>query len=144
MITGFRDVLALPLMPTRRPSMAWAYIHIVDGAEFDDSRLDGYVDGLEAYRQAVFHMVHTERYDYPGIHPGNEGIRMRQFVGRSFAYFRAKIYNVVKDALFQDDRTRGVRLTQTANPQPGVAFAEFEIDSAYGRVRYGFNVPLME
>jgi len=141
MIPPLRDDLARPIQTIRKPSLAWGYIHAIDPFNAESSRINGYVDALEAVRQAVWHIVHTERYAYP-VYPDNYGIELEQFIGESFAFFRAKIAQVMKDALMQDNRIREVILLQTQQRGPSSAYAEFEIVSVYGRIREGFEIAL--
>lgn len=142
MIPKLRDQLARPLQPVRRPSLVWAYINVVGSDEAEETRLDGLVDNTEALRQAIWHIVHTERYSYPGILENSEGIELEQFIGESFLYFRAKVYQVFSDAILRDDRVRSIRLISTSNPWPTIAHAEFEINSVFGPFIMGFDVPL--
>jgi len=139
MIPSLRDDLALPLQVVRVPSLAWAYVDVVGFG--DDSRLDGLVDGIEAVRQAVVHIVNTERYMY-SIYPSNYGIELKQFIGRDYSYFVAKIDRVMQDALMQDDRIVGVRNVSKSQPEAQAAFSEWEVQSVYGKVRYGFEADL--
>ena len=144
MMGVFRDELARPLQIARIPSLAPAYIRTVDyvwGGE--TSRINGTVNGLEAVRNAVWHILHTERHDYAMNLP-NEGIELRQFLGQSFSYFYAKIDQVVEDALLQDDRILSVKVFNKRQPQPRQAYCEVEVHSVYGRIRDGFNIPLTE
>ena len=144
MIPGLRDQLARPLQPVRRSSLVWGYVNVVGSDEAEETRLAGHVNDVEALRQAIWHIVHTERYSYPGILENDEGIELEQFIGESFSYFRAKVYQVFSDAILRDDRVRAVRLISTSNPNPTEAHAEFEIDSVFGPFVMGFDVPLSE
>jgi len=144
MIGTFRDELARPLQIQRKPSRAPAYIRTVDhiwGGE--TSRINGEVNGLEAVRNAVWHILNTERFTY-GMNLPNEGIELRQFIGMPYSYFYAKIDQVVQDALYQDDRILDVRIFNKTQPQPRLAYCEVEVQSVYGRVREGFQIPLTE
>jgi len=141
MIVPLRDSLAKPLIPVRLPSLAWGFIYTDDDHGAIISRLNGYVDGLEAVRQTVHAIVHTERYSVPHMHP-DDGIEMEQFIGRSFNYFRAKIKNVLNDALLRDDRITGLEILRIFQEAPGSVQCEVKIYSIYGAVDYGFNTRL--
>jgi len=65
--------------------------------------IEGNVDGLAALRQAIQHILTTERYVYP-IYNSNYGVELEQLKGKSMGYAKAKITNIIKDALLQDDR----------------------------------------
>ena len=140
-IPSLRDDFAQPVQPILMSSLTYAYINVVNSDEVEDSRLDGWVDGLEAIRQAVFHIVSTERYDYP-IYPSNYGIEMRQFIGKSYNYFKAKINQVMTDALYQDDRIVSVTNISMSHPDPYTVYSEWEIRANRGAFIYGFQIPL--
>jgi len=152
MLPGLRDDFAIPLEPQIETSFSWAYINVVDSDEIEDTRLDGYVDGMAAIRQDIFHIVSTERlqrrpdgtvWGYP-IYGENYGIELRQFIGMSFEYFNVRIEQVFTDALMQDNRIREVILIRTEQPHPRIAFAEFEVGTIAGKLRFSFSVPLDE
>jgi len=128
MIPIYRDEFAIPIEPVHETSRTFKYF---EDSESDKSHCFGEVDGLEAVRQAVFHIVNTERYDYE-INPHSYGIEKRQFIGESFNYFRARIENVVREAVMQDDRVRDVRILSVDNPAPAMARAFFEVESIFG------------
>ena len=157
MFEQFHDIYALPIQPERLPTRDWGYIHVVgadergtgqlSAAEPGESRIGGIIDGSEAYRKAVWKTVHTEQYDYPMYalcHPYgyNHGIQKRQFLGRPFTWFESKIYQVMHDALSQDDRFIRIVSYKTSNPEPKTAQAEFLIQSTAGTIQFGFEVPL--
>ena len=143
MIPTLRDDLARPLQIQRIPSLAPAYIRNVDyvwGGE--TSRINGTVEGQEAVRQAIWHILNTERYAYDMNLP-NEGIELQQFIGATFSYFYTKIDQVVEDALLQDDRIINVKVVNKSQPQPRLAHYDVEVQTVYGVIRQeGFNVPL--
>ena len=143
MIQPLRDIQALPIEPRRESSYTSAYVHSVDRLGGETSVLRSNVDGLEAYRQAVWHIVHTERYYYRNT-PPNAGIELEQFWNRSPNFFRARIENVMRQALMQDDRTVSVTLIRTQVTGPRTVAAWFKIVSVFGALEEGFEVVLRE
>ena len=141
MIPELRDNLAKPLQPFISPSLTFGYIEAVDADEMGESRIDGYVDGREAERQAIYHIVMTERHSYPNNLP-NEGIELEQFKGETYTYFKTKIEQVVRDAILQDRRFRSVKLLRTEWRGLNAAYAEFEIVGNRGNYIEGFEIPL--
>ena len=139
MIGTLRDGAAQPLHATPGPSRVVKYIQVNDSAGSDTSRLNGTADGLDAVRQAVAHIVGTERYAY-AIYDSGYGIELEQFKGGSFNYFRAKIEQVFRDALLRDDRVTDVRLISTAHPAPTQAYARFEIVTVFGAYREDYII----
>ena len=65
--------------------------------------IEGNVDGLASLRQTIRHILTTERYVYP-IYSPNYGVELEQLIGKSMGYAKAKINNIIKNALLQDDR----------------------------------------
>jgi len=141
MIPGLRDDLARPLITRIAPTLTFGYIGVVDSSEPDESRLDGFVEAKEAERQALYHIVNTERHAYPNNLP-NEAIEVAQFKGRGYAFFRTKICQVVRDAVLQDTRFRAVMLLSTSNPSPNVATATFRIQGSFDNYVETFEIPL--
>ena len=69
--------------------------------------IDGNIDGLSAIRQTVQHILTTERYVYP-IYASNYGVELEQLKGKNINYARAKISNIIKNALYFE-RSFGIR-----------------------------------
>lgn len=63
----------------------------------------GYTDGLEAVKQAVYKILHTERYDYI-IYSFNYGSELKDLFGEQMTYVTSEIKRRIKEALMQDDR----------------------------------------
>jgi len=70
-------------------------------------RIAGFIDGLDAIRQAVYKTLQTERYAYL-IYSNNYGTEMERFIGEDFDYIKASIEGEIKEALYQDDRILNV------------------------------------
>ena len=138
MIPPLRDTLARPLQPLRLPSLTWGYIQTMDG---ETSRLNGHVDGLEAVRQDVHAICHTERGSVLFMEH-DDGIELEQFIGRSYGYFLAKIENVFRDALLRDDRIRSIEFLEKSRPWPTVATARIRVYSIYGPFEESFDIAL--
>lgn len=96
-----------------------------------EEQVAGFVDGLEAIRQAVFHILSTERYAYP-IYDDNYGVELEKYKGRGFGYLKATIENTLKDALLQDDRIIDVTVTDVLNTQRDSALVQFTVTSNRG------------
>jgi len=107
----------------------------------ETSRLDGHVDGLEAVRQTVHAIVHTERGTVPFM-DYDDGIEMEQFIGRSYGYFLAKIENVLREAILRDDRVRDMEILEIAHTGPGAAYVDMRVYSIYGPLDVGFDIAI--
>ena len=140
MIQPLRDPHAAPIEPQRGTSHTSGYIHSKGS---DSTVIRGRVDGIKAVRQAVWHIVNTERYAFANT-PPNAGIELNQFINRSANYFRARIENVVRSALMQDDRILSVNLIRTEKTGHRSVVAWFLIVCVFGEFIDGFDISLTE
>jgi len=140
MIPSLRDEYAAPINPERESSRSVGYIQTVGDYE---TRLNGYVDGIEAVRQAIWHIFNTERYDNPRIHGVNYGSELRQFVGERVTYLEARADQVIRDALMQDDRIVDTRILDITQPDPRSAVIDVLVISVYGEFDERFEIPLV-
>lgn len=67
----------------------------------------GYVDGLEALKQAIYKILNTERFDYI-IYSWNYGIEVKELIGEHMSFVIPELERVIKEALLQDDRIEEV------------------------------------
>lgn len=75
--------------------------------KLSDTRIEGFVDGLEALKQAIYKMLATERYEYP-VYSFGHGIAWKELVGGERPYVRAEMKRMIQEALLRDDRIREV------------------------------------
>lgn len=115
---------------TRFPSFTYRMIEI-DAY----SQISGDIDDLDSIRQAVFHVLMTERYDYV-IYSDDYGIELRKYFGRGFDFLQASIQNTLRDGLLQDDRITDVTVTKVTRSSIDRAHVEFTVTSDRGT----FNV----
>ena len=97
----------------------------------DKQRVAGYVDNLEAYKQAVYKILNTERYTYL-IYSWNYGVELKSLIGQHIAYVVPEIERRVKEALMQDDRTESVDSFEFDTSKRGVVSVKFTAHSIYG------------
>ena len=96
--------------------------------------IDGNIDGLSAIRQTVQHILTTERYVYP-IYSSNYGVELEQLKGKNINYARAKISNIIKNALYQDDRIVKVELITNEIINGDQLHVTFIVTSVLGEFR---------
>ena len=72
-----------------------------------DTISGGYVDGLDALKQAIYKILNTERFDYL-IYSWNYGVEIKNLIGEHKSYAIPEIERVIKEALLQDDRIEDV------------------------------------
>lgn len=65
--------------------------------------ISGEVDHVEAVKQAIYHILTTERYEYP-IYSDEYGVETRDLMGMPPDYVVATLEMRVREALEQDDR----------------------------------------
>ena len=103
-------------------------------------RIAGRADSIESVRQAIRHILMTERYAYP-IYPDNYGVEFEQYIGREISYLKATIEETLKDALMQDDRIVSISdVSVERGSEPHSAVVTFVTETVYGEVRLGVNV----
>ena len=78
--------------------------------EEKNDRIAGFVDNLTAIKQAVYHILMTERYSYE-IYSDNYGIELEQYIGKGMDYIEATIENTLQEALLIDLRIIDVKVT---------------------------------
>ena len=74
---------------------------------FDTNHISGYVDGLEAVKQAVYLILSTERYEYI-IYSWDYGIELIDLFGKPIPYVMSELPRRIKEALLVDNRITDV------------------------------------
>jgi len=67
------------------------------------NRIQGYTDGLEALKQAIYKVLNTERYEYP-IYSFNYGIELENLIGKDPIYVQIELKRRIRECLLRDDR----------------------------------------
>ncbi|WP_096269407.1 DUF2634 domain-containing protein [Paucisalibacillus globulus] len=75
--------------------------------DLDLNRCVGFVDDLEAVRQAIFLMTSIERYEHI-IYSWDVGIELQDLYGMPTAYVASEIPRRLQECLLQDDRITAV------------------------------------
>ncbi|MDT3427694.1 hypothetical protein J2Z22_003257 [Paenibacillus forsythiae] len=103
------------------------------GIDWRTGRINGYVDGLDALKQAVDKALRTLRYEHL-VYSSNYGTEWNLVLGQDRLLAGPEIRRVVTEALLQDDRIEGV-------DQPEVSFngenvsIDIKVRSRYGDIR---------
>jgi hypothetical protein len=66
-------------------------------------RIQGYTDGIDALKQAIYKVLNTERYEYP-IYSFNYGIELESLLGKDPIYVQIELKRRIRECLLQDDR----------------------------------------
>ena len=75
--------------------------------DLDSNIINGYCDGLEAVKQAVYKILNTERYQYI-IYSWNYGVEFADLFGEPVDFVCPEIERRITEALKQDDRVLSV------------------------------------
>ena len=70
-------------------------------------RIQGYTDGIEALKQAIYKVLNTERYEHP-IYSFNYGIELESLVGKDRTYVQVELKRRISECLLRDERITGV------------------------------------
>ena len=114
------------------------YTHRLDT---EKSVVAGFVDGKEAYRQAVYKLLNTERYDHV-IYSTDYGVELRALIGMPIYYVVPEIERRVTEAVMQDDRTVSVSGFKFDTTKRGVVSVTFTATSIYGDVEIEKDVEM--
>jgi len=96
------------------------------------NRIQGYIDGLDALKQAIYKVLNTERYEYP-IYSFNYGIELENLLGKDPVYVQIELKRRIRECLLRDDR-----VTEVDNFRFEVAGdtiqCTFDVHSIYGNL----------
>ena len=88
-------------------------------------RVRGYVSGQDAMQQAIYKILHTERYQYI-MYSWNYGISLKDLFGQPISYVLPELERRITEALTWDDRIDSVD--------------DFEFETSRGTVHVSFTV----
>lgn len=95
-------------------------------------KVEGFVDDLEALKQAIYKLLSTEQYEYP-IYTFDYGIAWKELIGQERPYVRAELKRMIQEALLRDSRITDV--DQFAFAFSGdTCVCSFTVTSKYGAV----------
>lgn len=69
--------------------------------------IGGWIDGLEALKQAIYKILNTQRYDFL-IYSWNYGSQLKELLGEQIPSVYSEIKERITNALLQDDRISSV------------------------------------
>ena len=101
----------------------------------------GFVVNKEAFRQAVYKILNTERYDHV-IYSTDYGVELRSLIGMPIYYVVPEIERRVTEAVMQDDRTVDVYGFEFDTTKRGVVSVKFHVTSIYGDVEIEKDVEM--
>lgn len=97
----------------------------------DAGRIIGMCDGIEAIKQAVYNILHVERYQYI-IFSWNYGVELKDLFGKPMDYAMSEVKRRITEALTQDDRIETVDGFLFETLGRGELHVTFTVHSIYG------------
>ena len=96
MIPSVNDDLSADIEIKKQPSLTYEI-------KIDKNKMGTYVEGIEAIKQSIYHIINTERYQHL-IYSWNYGIELSDLFGKPITYCYPEIKRRITEALLQDDR----------------------------------------
>ena len=98
----------------------------------DKSIIAGFVDGVEAMKQAIYLILNIERYEYL-IYSWNYGIELNDLYGQPIPFVLPELKRRITEALVQDSRILGVD-NFSFETNKGKVHATFTVHTIFGDV----------
>ena len=106
-----------------------------------EKSVGGDIDKLEAYRQAVYKILSTERYKYI-IYSWNYGVQLNDLIGKQIEYVVPELEARLREAIMQDDRTIDVNNFEFDTSKRGVVAVTFNCLCIHGETNIDINVEI--
>ena len=74
-------------------------------------RIAGYIDGIDAMKQAIWKRLMTERYVYD-IYDDTYGLQTVDLIGKEYVYTASELAHRIQETLLNDDRISDVNSFQ--------------------------------
>lgn len=125
--------MSLPMINDELSGETYTYREPGLTYRLNETDVAGRVDRLDAIRQAVYHILMTERYSN-AIYGSGYGVELEQYVGRDFGFILANIQNTLEGALLQDDRITSVVVNDVSRSgeQQNACVISFTVYTIYG------------
>lgn len=94
-------------------------------------RITGYIDGLEAIKQAIYLILNTERFEYI-IYSWDYGVELYDLFGEPIDFVKSELKRVIKEALEQDDRIIDVNDFVFEVRKKNILNVKFTVNSIFG------------
>ena len=104
------------------------------------NRIQGYTDGLEALKQAIYKVLNTERYEYP-IYSFNYGIELESLLGKDPIYVQIELKRRIRECLLQDDRITEVDIFRFEMAGDTIK-CNFDVHSIFGNLMVSREVTI--
>lgn len=96
------------------------------------NKIQGFIDGLEALKQAIYKVLNTERYEYP-IYSFSYGIELESLIGKDPIFVQVELQRRIRECLMQDDRITDVDNFKFELIGDEIKYT-FDVHSIYGEI----------
>lgn len=104
-----------------------------------EKTMQGSIEKNESVRQAIYHILNTERYSNP-IYGKNYGVELEKYLNTDIEYIRSTIQDTLSDALLQDDRITDVTVDSVEQTGYNSVLVTFTVATIYGKEREELEV----
>lgn len=108
--------------------------------QYWEERIEGYVDGINALKQAIRKVLSTEQFEYP-IYSFRYGIEMKKLIGQDALYVKSELKRMIEDALTRDDRITDIG-GFSFEFQGEACHCTFNVTSIYGEFEEEVEIPV--
>ena len=105
----------------------------------ETDRIEGYVDKVDAVKQAIYHILMTERYAYL-IYDDNYGVELEQYIGADLEYIETTIEDTLKEALTHDLRIYDIKVNSVNKIDTDKVLINFTAFTTYGDLVLEVNI----
>ena len=106
---------------------------------FEEKRIIGEIDDLEAVKQAVYKILHTERFNSL-VYTWDYGVEFENLIGKDYDFILGDLQRRIEEALLQDDRIERIENVKVDKKQNDSIDVSFIVISKYGNVTMGVNI----
>ncbi|MTI56164.1 DUF2634 domain-containing protein [Geosporobacter ferrireducens] len=107
----------------------------------DKNRAVGYIDKLEAMKQAIYKILMTDRYKYL-IYNWNYGFEISDLIGKPRAFVYPELKRRITEALLVDDRITAVDSFEFEETDRAVVLVKFTVHTTFGEVEASKEVSI--
>lgn len=108
---------------------------------FENGRVGGFVDKLEAYKQRIYLLLNTERYKHV-IFSWGYGVELEDLFGQPIAYVVPELERRLTEAVMTDRESEKVSDFEFDTSKKGIVYVKFKATSVYGEVEFEKNVEI--
>ncbi len=104
-------------------------------------RILGFVDGIDAFAQAVEKLLLTERYSTP-IYTSSYGVELEGLIGENIEYAKADVIRRTVEAVEVDDRFVALNNTSIVQTDPNTLLVSAEVIGQEGVIAIDKEISL--